>query len=84
MKQRVSAIASGGVLRFEGVLVRGGKGGDATALRKWLDTHQKKGPWVCSVCNESVGAEGERVVVLLDLENADYFVVMHRQHADQA
>lgn len=82
MKQRVSAVARGGVLKFEGLLVRGGQGGDANAVRKWMDAHQKKGPWVCRVCNESVGAEGERVVVFVDLDDGDYFEIVHRQHAD--
>ncbi len=82
MKQKVSAIAYGGVLMFEGVLVRGGKASNPNTVRKWLETHQKKGPWVCSVCNGNVGAEGERVVVLVDLEDGAFFEVVHRQHAD--
>jgi hypothetical protein len=82
MKQRVSAVARGEVVKFEGLLVRGGQGGDANAVRKWLEVHQRKGPWVCKVCNESVGAEGERVVVFVDLADSDYFEIVHRQHAD--
>ncbi len=83
MKQKILAFVMGGVLKFEGVQVRGGGGaGDIKALRKWMEGYPKTGPFICKVCQESVGSEGERVAVWVDLEDQNHFEVMHRQHAD--
>ncbi len=82
MRQKILAFVMGGVLKFEGVQVRGGSGGDIKALRKWMESAPRSGPWVCKACEESVGKEGERVAVWVDLDDPNHFEVMHRQHAD--
>ncbi len=82
MRHKILAVVRGGVLKFEGVQVRGGQGGDINALRKWMEGYPKAGPWVCRVCQERVEAEGARVAVWVDLEDATHFEVMHREHSD--
>lgn len=83
MKSKILAFVMGGVLKFEGVHMRSGvSGGDVKALRKWMESSPKAGPWVCKVCQQSVGTEGERVAVWVDLDDPSHFQVMHRQHAD--
>ncbi len=82
MRNKVSAVARDGVLKFEGMMVTAGAGGNPGAVRKWFDAHQKKGPWVCGVCRASVGEDGERVVVYVDLADPNCFEVVHREHAD--
>jgi hypothetical protein len=83
VRSKILAFVTGGVLKFEGVHMRAGiSGGDVNALRKWMEAFPKPGPFVCKVCQESVGAEGERVAVWVDLADPSHFEVMHRQHAD--
>ncbi len=85
MRQKIFAFVLGGVLKFEGIKVLpswAGGGGDVIALRKWMEASPKTGPWTCKVCQESVGADGEHVVVWVDLNDPNHFDVMHPQHAD--
>lgn len=83
MRQKMLANVRRGFLKFEGVQVRGGRGGgDINALRKWLEGYPKSGPWVCSVCQEQVGAEGEGVAVWVDLQDQNHYEVVHRHHPD--
>ena len=82
MKQKVSAIANGTDIMFEGVMMGQGGGGNPRELRKWFDAYKKPGPWVCPVCQGSVGEDGERVVVYIDLADRNCFQVFHRMHAD--
>ncbi len=80
---KVSAAVMSGDLYFEGLHSVGGGWAKPGDVRKWFDGHKKKAPWVCPVCQESVGAEGERVAVWVDLADSNCFEVVHRHHPDQ-
>lgn len=82
MRQKVMANVMGGTIYFEGLPSVGGGGAKPGDVRKWFEAHKKKGPWVCPACQESVGKEGERVVVYVDLADPNCFELVHRQHAD--
>ncbi len=82
MKLKVSATVSEGILRFEGLHSVGGGWSKPGDLSRWFDAHKTKGPWVCSVCQEGVGEEGERVAVWVDLTDGNCFEVVHRRHPD--
>ncbi len=82
MKNKVSAVVMGGNLYFEGLRSVGGGSANPNEVRRWFDAHKKKGPWVCPVCQESVGAEGDRVAVFVDLADPNCFEVVHRHHPD--
>lgn len=83
MRYKIMAFVMNGFLKFEGVQVRDGSGGDVKALRKWMEAAPKSGPWVCKACEQSVGtAEWDRVAVWVDLDDPAHYEVMHRNHAD--
>lgn len=84
MRQKIMANVMGGTLYFEGLPSIGGGDAKPGDVRKWFDSHKNKGPWRCRVCQEGVGREGERVVVIVDLRDATCFEVVHRQHAGDA
>lgn len=82
MRQKVMANVIGDAVYFEGLPSVGGGGAAKPGdVRKWFDAHKKKGPWACPVCKESIGSNGGRVVVYVDLDDPNCFEVVHRQHA---
>lgn len=82
MRQKISAMVMGDALFFEGLSSLSSGGAKPGDIRKWFEAHKKKGPWYCLACEGRVGEEGERVIVYVDPDDANYFQVFHRQHAD--